>query len=279
MSQHDAASDRDSTRDDLPDDSTEHVAGRGSRGSSSGPDEPDGADGVDGSVVVAGSSRSGGTTGPTDDELLAEIDAELAAERAAVRRAGPRRTGAVLLIGSLLGWIAALALLLDKEVLLENPGASLSCDINPFISCGNVMMTWQASALGLPNQAIGLAGFAIMGVVGALMLSGTQLPGWFRWARLGGVTFAFGYVHFLAISAIFFIRALCPWCMVVWTVSAPMFFATLARTVESGDLRPPAGVATVLRHWVVLSVVWYLLVIVAILARFRHQWLAMIGIG
>lgn len=61
MSQHDAASDRDSTRDDLPDDSTEHVAGRGSRGSSSG---PDGADGVDGSVVVAGSSGSGGRLDP-----------------------------------------------------------------------------------------------------------------------------------------------------------------------------------------------------------------------
>lgn len=214
----------------------------------------------------------------TDAELLAEVEAELAAERAGRRHAPARTTGLVLLVGGIIGWLAALTLMIDKEYLLENPGASLSCDINPFISCGNVMMTWQASALGLPNQAIGLGGFAIMAAIGALMVSGTTLPRWFRWARLGGMTFAFGYIHFLAISAIFIIRALCPWCMVVWTVTAPMFFATLAHTVESGDLRLPAPIARVLRHWVVLTLCWYLLVIVTILAAFWRQWLATFGL-
>lgn len=215
---------------------------------------------------------------PTDAELLAEIDAELAAERSATRRAGTRLTGAVLLIGGLIGWIASLALQIDKEHLLAHPGASLACDINPFISCGNVMMTWQASALGIPNQAIGLAGFAIMAVAGSLMMSGAQLPAWFRWARLGGMTFAFGYVHFLAISALFLIRALCPWCMVIWAVTAPMFFAHLAHLVERGDLRAPGLLGRVLRHWVVLSLAWYAVVIIAILAAFWRQWLSMAGL-
>lgn len=214
----------------------------------------------------------------SDAELLAEVEAEIAAARAARRRAPARTTGLVLLIGGLVGWLAALTLMIDKEYLLENPGASLSCDINPFISCGNVMMTWQASALGLPNQAIGLAGFAIMGAIGALMISGTTLPRWFRWARLGGMTFAFGYIHFLAISAIFVIRALCPWCMVVWTVTAPMFFATLAHAIEAGDLRLPTPLARVLRHWVVLTLAWYLLVILVIAAGFWRQWLATFGL-
>ncbi|APX32085.1 hypothetical protein BH708_04335 [Brachybacterium sp. P6-10-X1] len=220
-----------------------------------------------------------GSADPTDAELLAEIDAELAAERAAARRAPTRLTGAVLLIGGLLGWIAALALQLDKEILLANPGASLGCDINPFISCGDVMMTWQASALGIPNQAIGLAGFAIMAVAGSLMLSDTQAPTWFRWARLGGMTFAFGYVHFLAISAIFLIEALCPWCMVIWAVTAPMFFANLAHLIENGDLRIPGPLGRVLRHWVVLSLIWYAVVIIAILAAFWQQWLAVAGLS
>ncbi|WP_193106843.1 vitamin K epoxide reductase family protein [Brachybacterium sp. FME24] len=215
----------------------------------------------------------------TDAELIAQIDAELAEERSSTQRAGARLTGAVLLLGGLLGWISALKLLIDKEFLLQNPGASLACDINPFISCGNVMMTWQASALGLPNQAIGLAGYAIMAMVGALMVSGTHLPPWFRWARLGGMTFAFGYIQFLAISAIFVIKALCPWCMVIWTVTAPMFFSTLARSIESGDLRLPAPLASVLRHWVVLSVAWYVVVIIVILAAFWGQWLTMLGIA
>src|SRR5699024_9649593 len=54
-------------------------------------------------------------TGTTDAELLAEVDAELAAERSAAPRAGGRLVGAVLLIGALIGWIAALELQVGKE--------------------------------------------------------------------------------------------------------------------------------------------------------------------
>lgn len=217
--------------------------------------------------------------GPADDAALrAEIDAELAAERASRPRASSRLAGLVLLLGGIIGWIASLELQVGKEFLLANPGASLGCDVNPFISCGNVMMTWQSSALGIPNMAIGLSGFAIMAAAGALMVSGTQLPTWFRWARLGGMSFAFGYIHFLAISAIFVIRALCPWCMVIWTVTAPMFFATLARTIEHGDLKLPAPLAGLLRRWGLLTVLWYLLVIVVIAAAFWRQWLVVLGL-
>ena len=217
-------------------------------------------------------------TADDDAALLAEIDAEIAAERSARPRAGRRRTGLVLLLGGLIGWIASLQLQVGKEFLLANPGGSLSCDVNPFISCGNVMMTWQSSALGIPNMAIGLAGFAIMGAIGSLMVSGAQLPAWFRWARLGGMTFAFGYIHFLAISTIFVIGALCPWCLVIWTVTAPMFFATLARTVENGDLHLPGPLANLLRRWVVLTLAWYLLVIIVIVVTFWGQWMAVLGL-
>ena len=220
-----------------------------------------------------------GATPDDDAVLLAEIDAELAAERSAKSRAPQMLTGLVLLIGGVIGWFASLELQVGKEFLLANPGGSLSCDVNPFISCGSVMMTWQSAALGIPNMAIGLGGFAIMAATGALTASGAVLPRWYRWARLGGMTFAFAYVHFLAISAIFLIRALCPWCMVIWTVTAPMFFVALARTIESGDLTVPQPLANVLRHWVVLTVLWYLLVVLTILVRFWKQWLVMFGLG
>src|SRR5699024_1787290 len=144
----------------------------------------------------------------TEAQLLAEIDAELAAEIAARPRAGTMLVGTVLLIGALVGWIASLNLTVDKMYLLAHPDAELAC--------GTVMVPWRAEALGIPTVAIGLGGFAIMGVLGAVMLSGAALPAWMRWARLGGMAFALGYVHFLAYSAIFVIRSLCPWCMVVW---------------------------------------------------------------
>lgn len=215
---------------------------------------------------------------PTEAELLAEIDAEIAAERSARPRAGAPLTGAVLLIAGLVAWIAAMTLMVDKLFLLENPGAVLGCDINPFISCGSVMMTWQSNAFGVPNMAIGLAGYAIMGVLGSLMISGVRLPTWMRWARLGGMTFAFGFIHFLAYSALYVIRALCPWCMVVWAATAPMFFATLAHTIEDGDLPLPRPFANILRHWIVLTLLWYLLIVVLIALAFLPQWMTMLGL-
>ena len=64
----------------------------------------------------------------------------------------------------------------------------------------------------------------------------------------------------------------------IWTVTAPMFFATLARTIENGDLRLPAPLAGVLRRWVLLSAAWYLLVVLVIAAAFWQQWLVVLGI-
>ncbi|PWH05624.1 hypothetical protein DEO23_13300 [Brachybacterium endophyticum] len=224
-------------------------------------------------------SQSSPDAAADEAALRAEVDAELAAERAAKKRAGDRRVGLVLLVGAVIGWIAALALFMDKIFLSANPGAQLGCDVNPFISCGTVMETWQASALGIPNMAIGLGGYAIMGATGALLASRAALPVWFRWAALGGMVFAFALVHFLAISAIFVIHALCPWCLVVWVVTAPMFFALLASTVERGILPARGVLGRVLRHWIVLTVAWYLLVAIVILAGFWRQWLAVLGLG
>lgn len=214
-----------------------------------------------------------------EQAMLDEIDAEIAAERAGRRRAPLRMTGGVLLGAGALGWLASLMLLIDKLFLLANPGAGLACDINPLISCGTVMMTWQANAFGIPNMALGLSGFAIMAATGALWLSGTSLPHWFRLAQLGGAAFAFGFVHFLAISAMFVIRALCPWCLVVWIAAAPLFFVSLARAIEDRDLPLGGGLARALCSWVVCTVGWYLLVVLVAFLAFRPQWLAMLGIG
>ncbi|MDO5661538.1 MAG: vitamin K epoxide reductase family protein [Brachybacterium sp.] len=222
--------------------------------------------------------RAASTEEQDEAALLAEIDAELAAERRVRRRAPESRTGLVLLIGGAIGWIAALMLLIDKLYLLSHPGAVLGCDINPFISCGSVMVTWQSNAFGIPNMAIGLAGFAIMGATGALLASRTVLPRWYRWATWGGMAFAFAFVHFLAYSAIVVIGALCPWCMVVWAATAPMFFATTAFIIEQERPRLPGGLAGLLRHWVVLTLVWYVLVAAVIAVAFLPQWQAMFGL-
>lgn len=243
-----------------------------SRAQSSGsPSEP-AVDGTD--LDGVGSDH----TDLDDAALLAEIDAQIAAEDRDRRRVPDRLAGAVLLVGSIVGWLAALTLLVEKIHLLTDPDAQLLCDINPFISCGNVMSTWQASVFGFPNMALGLAGFAIMGASAALLLSRVALPRWYRLAILGGMTFAFAFVHFLAISSIFDIRALCPWCLIVWSMVAPMFFSTLAHAAESGIWGVLSRAVRVLRHWIVLTLAWYALVVVTIVLAFWPQWSAMLGL-
>lgn len=211
----------------------------------------------------------------TDEALLAEIDAELAAERARSCRAPERVVGLVLLIGAVLGELASFELTLGKIQMLENPGQGLACDVNPFIGCSPFLDSWQGALFGPPNPMIGMVGYAIMGVIGAVWLSGGQLPRWVRHATLGGMAFAFAFITFLQISALFFLHGLCPWCLVAWVATGPMFFATLARHIESGDLPGPRA----LRNWVPITLGWYALVIVAIALVFRVEWLTMAGLA
>lgn len=213
----------------------------------------------------------------TEDEaaLLAEIDRELAEEDARRRRAPARLVGWVLLVGGLLGVMASLELTLGLLARLRNPDQALSCDINPFIGCSRFLGAWQGSLLGPPNPVIGLMGFTVMAVIGAAWASGASLPRWMRHATLGGMVFAFAFITFLQFSALFVLHGLCPWCLVAWTVTGPMFFSTLARHIESGDMPGPQW----LRQWKTITVIWYAVIIVLIGFVFRMEWLTMAGLA
>lgn len=223
---------------------------------------------------AAGTPTTSSHEEPTEAELLAEIDRELAEEAAAKRRAPTRTVGFVVLITAALGLWASFELTMGKFHLLENPGQALGCDVNPLIGCSNFLGSWQGSAFGPPNPVIGLMGFPIMGAMGAVWASGGRLPKWMNWATLGGATFAFGFITFLQYSALFVLRGLCPWCLVAWTAVGPMFFATLGRSIESGDVPGPR----IFRHWVWWTLAWYALVIFLIGYNFRYQWLSMAGL-
>lgn len=209
------------------------------------------------------------------DSDLAAIDAELKAEQEAKPRAPHRVVGWVLLVGGLLGFLSSLALSVDKISLLENPGAKLGCDINPLISCGTFIQTWQASTFGFPNMFIGLGGYAIMAAIGSLYLSKVALPRWFQWATFGGLAFAYAFIIWLASNALFAIHALCPWCLLAWAVTAPMFFVYVAHLVEEGVFDVQGLARRVLRSWWLLALAWYVLVIALATIVFFPQWVAM----
>lgn len=167
----------------------------------------------------------------------------------------------VLTIGGLLGLAAALTLTVEKIALLKNPEYVPSCSINPVLSCGSVMKTAQAELFGFPNPLLGVVGFAVVTTVGFVLFTGAQLPEWFWFGLLAGTALGVVFVHWLIFQSLYVIGALCPYCMVVWAVTIPIFWYTALRVVN----RPFKY------HGVVLTV-WYVLIGLGVLQAFWTYW-------
>jgi uncharacterized membrane protein len=139
-------------------------------------------------------------------------------------------------VGGFAGLAAAFALTLEGIAELLDPGYVPTCSLNPVVSCGSVMESAHAQAFSFPNPLLGI--------------------GW------------------LIYSSLYSIGALCPYCMVVWAVTIPMFWYTTLRNVEHGN--PPGGRARVALllarfHSVVLAA-WYVVIALLILHAFWSYW-------
>jgi uncharacterized membrane protein len=180
-----------------------------------------------------------------------------------------------LLVGGLVGLVAAAVLLIERIRLAEDSSYVPTCSINPVLSCGSVMESAQASLLGFPNPVIGVAAFPVVIATGAAMLAGARLARWY-WAGLqAGVTAAMVFVAWLVFQSLYRIGALCPYCMVVWAVVIPLFWYVTARNAAAGVLGSPPGgrLATGLRDWrAPLVFGTFLLVVLLVLERFWTYW-------
>lgn len=186
----------------------------------------------------------------------------------------------ILLVGGIIGFLSAGTLTVEKIHLLQDPGATLGCDINPIVACGSVINTPQASAFGFPNPLIGLVGFGMVAAIGAGLLAGAAFKRWFWLGLQAGVTFGVGFVTWLQYQSIYNIGALCPFCMVVWTVMIPMFLYTTIHNLREKHLLAAAkwdSLRTfVAKHHGDILVLWYLIIIGAILKQFWYYWKTLI---
>lgn len=186
----------------------------------------------------------------------------------------------LLVIGSVLGVLAAGILTVEKIHLLKNPDATLSCDLNPIVACGSVINTPQASAFGFPNPLIGLVGFGIVLTVGMALLAGAQFKRWFWQGLQAGTIFGVGFVTWLQYQSIYEIGALCPYCMVVWAVTIPIFVYTTVFNLRQGHIVLPAKLKG-LGHFIQkypaeIVFTWYLVILMAILEHFWYYWSTLI---
>jgi uncharacterized membrane protein len=179
-----------------------------------------------------------------------------------------------VLIAGVVGLISSVTLTIEKIEILVNPAYVPSCSINPVLSCGSVMITPQASAFGFPNPLMGIAGFTVVVVTGVLAVTKVQLPRWYWTGLTIGTALAVVFIHWLIFQTLYRIGALCPYCMVVWSVTIPLLVV-----VSSIALRPLAGnvVARVLYTWRwSLVALWFTAIILLILVRFWNYWSTLI---
>lgn len=186
----------------------------------------------------------------------------------------PRASAVWVLIAGVVGLIAAVTLTVEKIEILIDPSYVPSCSINPVLSCGSVMVTPQASAFGFPNSLIGIVGFTVVVVSGVLAVARVNLPRWY-WSGLAvGTLLGTVFVHWLIFQSLYRIGALCPYCMVVWTVTIPLLAVVGSLALRSAQA---TGVAGVLHQWRwSLVALWFTAVILLILVRFWDYWSTLI---
>ena len=192
----------------------------------------------------------------------------------------PTRGFAITLIWTgILGWFAAFALVLERIHVATNPDATLSCDLNPFISCKSVMLTPQASLFGFPNPLIGLAAFMAPIIVGVAILAGAKFAAWFWRIFALGVTGGFLFVIWLWTQSTFVIGVLCPYCMVAWAAMIPMFWKVILFGTKDGFIDTPLKFVAFFdrayeKAWV-FTLATEAIVVLVIIVRFWSMWPAL----
>lgn len=145
----------------------------------------------------------------------------------------------LLALGGAVGLLAATALLVEKLRVLADPNHVPACSIDPVLSCGTVMTTPQAEAFGIPNPILGVIGFSVVTTVGIALVAGSRFPRWFWLGLQAGTVFGVVFVHWLTFQSLYRIGALCPYCMVVWAVTVPIFWYVTLHNFREGHLPLP----------------------------------------
>lgn len=176
----------------------------------------------------------------------------------------------LVLLAGVVGLVASATLTVEKIRLLGDSSYVPSCNLNPVLSCGSVMATPQASALGFPNPLIGIVAFTVVVVTGVLAVAKVGLPQWYWAGMTVGVAAGAAFVHWLIFESLYRIGALCPYCMVVWAVTIPLLVVS-----ASFAYQPSAEhtiTQTVYRWRWTLTTLWFITLILLIFIRFQDYW-------
>jgi len=202
------------------------------------------------------------------------VESELMETEIEIQSHNYRQTAWILIVGGVIGIFASIELIVQKIAVLSNPDFVPNCDINPVLSCGSVINTEQASLFGFPNPVLGVIGFTIVIMFGALLFAGVELPrSMWLGLNLGALAGMF-FVIWLVGQSLYVIGALCPWCMVVWSITIPIFWQVTTDNLASGRLNLGTSLSEIIvtLKWILIASS-YLIIMALIFVRWQDFWL------
>lgn len=175
-----------------------------------------------------------------------------------------------------MGLAASFILAHDTLAINHNPNYVPSCNINPIISCGDVITFKGDSIFGLPYPFYGIAAFAVLVTTGVGMLAGGKFKRWF-WATLQAFM-SVGIVgaYYLLIKSMFLIHALCPYCLSVDVVTTTLFWYTTLYNADQGlfgsRVQASRYYKWVRKHHLDILILWFIALAAFILNHFWYYY-------
>ncbi len=180
-------------------------------------------------------------------------------------------------IAAIIGLVASLILSYDTLSIARNPGYIPSCNLNPVISCGNVINATGDTIFGLPYPFYGVAAFGALLTVGVTMIAG-GLPNKLYWRfYLAVITLGTIGAYALLLKSVFSIHALCPFCLSVDVVTTITFwyswlYALDNKVIEFKRNRLKKVCAWSRKHHADIIVFWFVIVIAFLLNHFWYYY-------
>lgn len=135
-------------------------------------------------------------------------------------------------IFALIGLIASFILTIDKFIILENPNTKLGCEINTVVSCTSVMNAPQSNILGFPNSLVGILGYSVVLTIAATSIFQViKNKNYWRLFVVGNFM-SFAFSVWLLSQSMYYIKSLCPYCILSFTAASLIFFASVLFSVR-----------------------------------------------
>lgn len=141
----------------------------------------------------------------------------------------------ISILAGALGWWASLRLLLDSMASLKDGDFIASCNLSAVVSCTQNIESSYGSLFGFSNTVIGLTLFTIPVVLGVLIFGGIKLPRWVYGGYSLGLLGAIVLISYLQFASFLDLKTLCLYCLLIWAVTIPLFWASLSVSLSPSE--------------------------------------------